>query len=240
MGYDLDNRALLGVKINVLMGRHAGFLTASAALARARPDDGPHLIYLPERAFKPAQFRKDVTRVMKKHGRCLVAVSEGIADVDGTPIAARFSKEKDSHGNVQLSGTGALGDVLANEIRSTTDFTRVRADTFGYLQRSFAGVVSPVDAREARDVGRMAVQFATTSHKNGSVAIKRKPGRKYRVYYARVPLKNVAKETRHMPKEFINRAGNDVTEAFIEYAKPLTGKLPKMGHFKRFPVPRIG
>jgi len=135
MGDDLDNRALGGVKINIVMGRHAGFLTAAAALARTAPDDGPHLIYLPERPFSLDRFAADVQAVYDKLGRCVVAGSEGIADENGKAIAAAFSKEVDSHGNAQLSGTGALGDFLAAELKARTAIKRVRADTFGYLQR---------------------------------------------------------------------------------------------------------
>lgn len=231
-GDNLDNRALGGVKINVIMGRHAGFLTATAALGRVYPDDGPHLIYLPERPFTPSKFIRDVKDANKKYGRCLIAVSEGICDAKGTPIISRVVKEVDAHGNAQLGGTGALGDILANLIKEKTNIKRVRADTFGYLQRSFPSVYSETDMKEAREVGLRAVRYAATEHANGSVAIKRKPGKKYSIYYQRVPLKSVARETRHMPDRFINKAGNDVTQAFIDYASPIVGPLPKMGRLK--------
>lgn len=241
MGDNLDNRALPGVKINVIMGRHAGFLTAASALARSYPDDGPHLIYLPERPFAMSRFVRDVKAVHKKYGRCVIAVSEGIADSKGAPIASLFIKETDAHGNVQLSGSGALGDLLANEIRAKLGITRVRADTLGYLQRSFPGVVSENDAKEAREVGSRAVRYASGGQfANGSVAITRKPGKKYAVDYKRVPLKSVAKETRHMPASYINKAGNDVTQAFINYAAPIVGKLPRIGRLKCVPVKKIG
>lgn len=237
IGDNLDNWALPGVKINVIMGRHAGFLTAASALARQHPGDGPHLIYLPERPFIVDKFLADVKRVYSELGRCVVCVSEGIADEQGTPIASKFTKEVDSHGNVQLSGTGALGDLLADLVKKNTEISRVRADTFGYLQRSFAGVVSPVDAKEARQVGVLAVQHAVKQPAGGgSIAIKRKPGRKYQVYYERVPLQNVARETRHMPDEFIAPDANDVTRAFIEYARPLVGDLPEVARLKGIPV----
>ena len=227
MGDDLDNRALGGVKIDVIMGRHAGFLTASAALARTAPDDGPHLVYVPERPFDPDRFVADVQAVHRRLGRCVVAVSEGIADAQGQPIAAKFSKETDSHGNVQLSGTGALGDLLAGLVRDRCGIKRVRADTFGYLQRSFPGIASAVDAREAREVGEAAFRAALSGrHTCGSVAIRRRPGARYGVTYAVVPLRQVARNTRHLPAAFINRAGNDVTEAFLAYARPLVGPLP--------------
>jgi len=230
MGDDLDNRALGGVKIDVIMGRNAGFLTAAAALGRKRPDDGPHLIYLPERPFDIERFIADVQRAVKTFGRCVVAVSEGIADKGGTPIVAKFLKETDSHGNVQLSGTGALGDLLADALRARGGIKRVRADTFGYLQRSFPGMVSPADAVEAREAGVAAVRAAVGKCVgSGSVAIRRKPGKRYGVSYAIVPLRKVARNTRHMPGRFINRAGNDVTRAFIDYARPLVGDLPEVG-----------
>ena len=233
MGDDLDNAALPGVKINVVMGRHAGFLTAAAALARTYPGAGPHLVYLPERPFDLDQFPQQVKAVVEKYGRCVVAVSEGISDITGTAIAAAFTKEVDSHGNVQLSGSGALGDALANLIKTKTDITRVRADTFGYLQRSFPGVVSANDAKEAFAVGREAVKLATSKDIDGSVAIRRKPGKKYQVYFERVELRSVAKETRHMPDAFIAPNGCDVTKAFLDYAKPIVGDLPQIGRFKR-------
>jgi 6-phosphofructokinase len=226
-GDDLDNRALGGVKIDVIMGRNAGFLTAAAALAKVEPDDGPHLVYLPERPFSVEKFVRDVKSCMKKYGRCVVAVSEGIADKDGTPIAAKFSTEKDSHGNVQLSGTGALGDLLAKIVKEQAAVKRVRADTFGYLQRSFPGIASETDALEARLVGAAAVQAAVEDDiSRGSVVIRRKPGKKYAVTLEVVPLRKVAKFTRSMPDSFINRAGNGVTQAFLDYARPLVGKLP--------------
>ena len=227
MGDDLDNRALGGVKIDVIMGRHAGFLTAASALARTAPDDGPHLIYLPERPFDPDRFVVDVQGVVARLGRCVVAVSEGIVDADGQPIAARFSQERDSHGNVQLSGTGALGDLLAGWVREQGGIRRVRADTFGYLQRTFPGMVSTVDAREARAVGKAALQAALGRRwTSGSIAIKRQAGKRYGVTFEVVPIGRVARRTRSMPAAFINRAGNDVTPAFVDYARPLVGELP--------------
>ncbi len=231
-GIDLDNRALPGVHVSVIMGRNAGFLTAASALARTAKDDGPHLIYLPERAFRADQFVRDVHAVYKKLGRCLAAVSEGVHDDQGVPILAKFTKEQDSHGNVQLSGTGALGDLLVAEIKAKTAIKRVRSDTFGYLQRSFPTIVSATDALEARRAGQEAVRAAVEKDADGSIAIVRKPGTRYGVRYDVVPLRSVARETREMPAAFINRQGNDVTDAFVNYAKPLAGPLPKMYRLK--------
>ncbi|HEX7509628.1 MAG TPA: 6-phosphofructokinase, partial [Polyangia bacterium] len=173
-GANMDNRALPGVYIGVIMGRHAGFLTAASALGRKFEDDGPHLIYVPERVFDADKFVVDVQKVYDKYGRCIIAVSEGVSDKSGAPIITTLKgSEKDSHGNVQLSGTGALGDLLADLIKAKTKIKRVRADTLGYLQRSFLGCISKSDAEEARAVGQRAVQFAAIHGKAGSVAIRR-------------------------------------------------------------------
>ena len=237
MGDDLDNRALPGIKIDVIMGRHAGFLTAASVLGQQRDDDGPHLVYVPERPVSMEEFLSDVEGVYKKLGRCVIAVSEGICDTDHVTWAEKLAstKEKDAHGNVQLSGTGALADFLSAEIKTKLKVKRVRADTFGYLQRSFAGLQSEVDRDEAAMCGRMAVQFSL-KHDNGSVAMKRTGnGDKYGVEYFRTDLSNVAEKTKSLPDEFINKNGNGMTKAFMEYALPLAGKLPKTEYLGGYP-----
>ena len=231
-GDDLDNRALGGVKIDVVMGRDAGFLAAASALARQRPDDGPHLVYLPERPFSIPRFTADVKACVAKFGRCVVAVSEGIRDAKGTLIAAKFSSERDSHGNLQLSGTGSLGDFLARAVKEKTGIKRVRADTFGYLQRTFPGIASATDAAEARAAGETAVRHALARAAAGAAAesativILRKPGRKYAVTFEARPVQAVAKNTKSMPDAFIAKNGHDVTPAFLAWARPLAGALP--------------
>lgn len=229
MGDDLDNRALPGVKIDVIMGRHAGFLTAASVLGKQRDDDGPHLVYVPERPVSMDKFASDVEGVIQKLGRCVVAVSEGICDADGVTWAKKLAEkaETDAHGNIQLSGTGALADFLAGQVKERLKVKRVRADTFGYLQRSYPGMQSPVDVSEARECGREAVRLAMTED-NGSVAIKRiADGKDYAVELFRTELSNVAEKTKSMPDEFINADGNGITDAFVKYAMPLVGELPK-------------
>jgi 6-phosphofructokinase 1 len=223
IGANLDNYALPGIYIAVVMGRHAGFLTAASALGKKFPDDGPHLIYLPERVFDVDKFLADVKATMDRYGRCVVAVSEGIHDAEGVPIALKLAKnvEKDDHGNVQLSGTGALADMLCDEIRTKLGVKRVRGDTFGYVQRSFIGCVSDVDQREAREVGEKAVQFAMWGDMDGSVVIDRTGF--YSSDYRLVPLEVVAGKTKVMPDEFIAPSGTDVTDAFRMYLRPLLG-----------------
>ena len=227
-GDDLDNRALGGVKIDIIMGRDAGFLTAASALARREKDDGPHLIYLPEVPFSLDGFVRDVKAAMKRFGRCVCAVSEGIRNRSGTPIAAKFAAgEHDSHGNLQLSGTGALGDYLAAYLKKNAAVKRVRADTFGYLQRSFPGVASETDRREAFAAGQAAVRAALKGDlAKGTIAIVRAKGRAYKVAFVPVPIAEAAKFTRSVPKPFIAGNKHDVTAKFIEYARPIVGDLP--------------
>lgn len=237
MGDDLDNRALPGIKVDVIMGRHAGFLAGATALGRQRDDDGPHLIYFPERTVSVDKFIGDVEDVYTKFDRCVVAVSEGICDERGVTWIERLVKEqeKDSHGNIQLSGTGILADFLAGQIRSKLGALRVRADTLGYMQRSFVGFQSSVDVEEARKCGREAVRFSI-AEQSGSVVMNRiGEGENYAVEFLSTELRNVAEKSRTMPDEFINSTGDGVTEAFIKYAMPLTGGLPKTYYLGNYP-----
>ena len=235
-GVNLDNRALPGVYIGVVMGRNAGFLTAASAFAQKYEDDGPHLIYMPERAFDTETFLKDVDEAYRRFGRCVIAVSEGIVGPDGKPIISSLigDSEKDAHGNVQLSGTGALGDALGKVIKDRLKIKRVRSDTFGYLQRSFLGIVSEVDQAEAREVGEKAAQFAVWNNVDGSVAIRRTGD--YSVDYFLTPLASVARETKPMPRTFINDSGNGVTTDFLNYARPLLGNMPS---YERLQCPKV-
>ena len=243
-GANADNRALPGVYVAIVMGRHAGFLTAAAALGRKFEDDGPHLIYVPERPFSLEQFAADVREVHGKYGRCIVAASEGIHDETGEPIATKLAQtvERDAHGNVQLSGTGALADLLTDYIKNNTNISRVRGDTFGYLQRSFLGCVSDVDQREAREVGEKAVQYAHYGDQNGnhsgSVTIHRTGF--YSVDYRLVPLEDIAAKTKVMPDEFLADNNHDVTDKFLLYLRPLLGSgMPEIARLRLNKVPKI-
>ena len=232
MGDDFDNRSLPGIKIDVIMGRHAGFLTAASALARTTDGAGPHLIFVPEKPVSEDDFAAAIEKQYAKHGRCLVAVSEGITAPDGKTYAEHMADnlEKDAHGNIQLSGSGALGDYLMGIVKSKLGSKlRVRADTFGYLQRSFAGFVSEVDAREARMVGNKAVEYsADPSNTQGSVVMLRTSNDPYTIETKLEDLKNVARLTKHMSDEFLTD-DHDVTQAWLDYVRPLVGELPTVG-----------
>ena len=146
--------------------------------------------------------------------------------------------EHDVHGNVQLSGNGALADLLCEEIKTKLKIKRVRGDTFGYLQRSFIGCVSDVDQREAREVGEKAVQFAMWGSCDGTVTIKRTGF--YSADYELMPLETVAGKTRVMEDEFIAPNGIDVTDAFRLYLRPLLGSgMPDAFRLRDAPVAKV-
>lgn len=240
MGADLDNRSLPGVYVAVVMGRNSGFLTAAAAAARTVDGDGPHLIYLPERVFDEGKFISEVKSVHDRLGRCVIALSEGIHDAAGTPLSIKLATtiEKDAHGNVQLSGSGALADLLCGRIKSTLGIERVRGDTFGYLQRSFFGCPSDVDCREAREVGEFAVKQAIWGPGDGSVAIRRIG--EYAVDYALVKLAVVAGKTKVMAESFISSSDNDITPAFRAYLQPLLGSaLPRPARLRGSVITKV-
>jgi len=245
IGDDLDNRALPGVKINILMGRNAGFITAASILARQREDDGPHLVYVPERPFTIDQFVSDVEEVFDRYGRCVIAVSEGIRDEHGEEWVSKVSVlkqanlEKDAFGNIQLSsGSGSLADYLAGTLRARCKkIKRGRADTFGYLQRAIAGFYSPIDAWEARLVGQMAVSYSVDAEIDASVALTRLPGTTYAVGTKLVELAAVAPDheptTKVLPDHYITDRSNNIHASFREYVAPLVGELPKVGWFEQ-------
>lgn len=237
LGDDLDNRSFYnGIKVNVCMGRHAGWIAAASALARRCVENedaencGPHLIYMPESKFSEEQFLNDIQHTYDRLGRVTVVVAEGIAD---QLRHSRFAGEKDEFGNAQLSGSGKLGDFLAQSIernirvKSSLGKLRVRADTWGYLQRSLPGLVSPVDSSEAFDVGSAAVEFMLAGETDQTVVLRRVSEHPYGCTVGLAELASVAQKTKRVPRHMINPAGNGVTNAFFDYVLPLVGDLPK-------------
>lgn len=241
-GNNFDNAALPGVKIDVVMGRHAGYLTAASVLAKTDPADGPHLVYVPEIPVSLQAMVADMDAVYKKYGRCMVAVSEGLIDDTGKLMAEHWIQEQDAHGNKQLSGSNDLGDHLARyykEHTSVTEKLRVRSDTLGTLQRSFPTVESDTDLAEAALVGEAAVKYSLRGDIDGSVVLHRAgEGSQYAVETSLVKLSDVAKGTKSMPREYMNEEGNYPSAQYIEYARPLIGTLPAFAHFKNVPVPK--
>lgn len=228
LSIDLDFRALPGIYVGIVMGRHAGFLTAAAAAWQLDEESGPHLIYVPERAFKRNRFVEDVKATMARHGRCIIAMSEGISGASGLSLVEELVPadmlERDAHGNVRLSGTD-LGQAIERILAEDLKGVRSRVDTFGYLPRGNIGMISPVDAREAYDAGVFAVDVATRG--SGSVALQAEDGR---TVLRQVPLENVAGKTRRMPADFLDPDENRLSPKGRAYLERL---LPPRFHAAR-------
>lgn len=218
LSVDLDFRSLPGIYVGIVMGRHAGFLTAAAAAWRDDADDGPHLLYVPERAFSVPRFIDDVRATLDRHGRCIVAVSEGVTTDDGRPLVESLVPpdrlERDAHGNIKLSG-GDLGLAFEHALRDGLPGKRARVDTLGYLPRGYVGAINRTDAREAFDAGAFAAAAAEGS---GSVALQY-DGNK--TVLRLVPLGDVAGKTRHMPENFLEPDVNDIGGEGIAYLNRL-------------------
>ncbi len=227
-GINYDVKSLPGVYLGIVMGRHAGFLTASSSLLKKENDDGPNLIYIPESPFDVNTFLNQVKNIFNKYGRCVMAISEGIQDKNEKLISQRIIKktEYDAHGNVQLSGTGSLGDYLSREIKEKLKLPRVRADTLGYPQRCFLGSTSEIDQKEALQIGIFAVKYSNKSNSSFSAGIleRKKFTYPYSTTFIANSLEKVAGKTKIMPKCFYNMKKSFVTKSFISYALPLIGK----------------
>ena len=205
------------VTVVEVMGRDAGWLTASSALANEN-GAGPDLIYLPERAFDLDKFIERCKEVYEKKKTCLVAVSEGIRDKDGVYIAEYAkSSEKDAFNNVQLGG---VGTYLADVITKRTGI-KTRAIELSLMQRCAAHLCSKTDVEEAFEAGRYAVKSAVAGESGKMISFKRVSSAPYKIEYVCAPLDDIAKFTQSVPDEFIGLDGASVTNAFIEYAKPL-------------------
>jgi 6-phosphofructokinase 1 len=219
LSVDLDFRALPGIYVGIVMGRHAGFLTAAASAWRVDEEAGPHLLYVPERAFDRERFVDDVKRTMDRHKRCIVAVSEGVSTADGRALVESLlppdKLERDAHGNLKLSGTG-LAAAFENMLAESLPGKRARVDTLGYMPRGNIATISPVDQKEAFEAGAFAVRAMQEG--SASVALQF-DGEKTIV--KSVPLGNVAGKTRHMPDDFLHPEENGLSEAGMAYLRRL-------------------
>lgn len=221
MGIERDNAALPGIHLCVIMGRHAGFLTTAGGFG------GAHLTYIPEVTFDLDGFANDVQQKLDQHGRCVVALSEGVCGADGQPIITKFvQNEIDAHGNVQLSGL-PLGDILANDLKKRLGTSRVRQDTFGYPQRCYPDP-SPVDQAESRAVGTIAIQeFVKGKRQSGSITLNRTHQEdQYEFIIGVSDLEKIAGKTRHLPEDFYDKKSKSITSACKDYLEPLIGELP--------------
>lgn len=204
------------VTIVEIMGRDAGWLTASSAIATVH-GAGPDLIYLPERPFDIEQFCDDCIAVLKRKGHCLVAVSEGIRDKNNSYIATATNQSADGFQHTQLGG---VASYLAQYI--TTKYnTKARAIELSLPQRCAGHITSKTDTDEAYNAGVKAVQCAVSGQSNCMVLLQRTSNAPYTVALDTANLDNIANAVKALPDEYINAHGNNVTPKFIEYVLPL-------------------
>jgi ATP-dependent phosphofructokinase / diphosphate-dependent phosphofructokinase len=219
---DLDFRAMPGIYVAIVMGRHAGFLAASAAGWQQSQGDAPHLIYTPEQPFSVVQFLAEVDAVYTRLGRCIVSMSEGVQDQAGRPLAealARDALPRDAHGNLQLTG-GDLGIAIQQALKSRFPKARARVDTLGYLPRGYFGVIDETDRNEAFAAGAFAAQSALTG--SGSVVLHYDGDR---IEPRIVPLDRVAGKTRIMPGDFF-AGSTTISDQGRRYFRRLLPKRP--------------
>jgi 6-phosphofructokinase 1 len=233
----LDTRAMpdiYPVKILETMGRHSGWLAASAALARATGWDTPHLIYVPESPKEVEEVLGDVARVYQDYGHVVIVMSENVRTHDGRPFSLAGLEALngglpegagpdyvDPFGHEYYRGVGA-GQVLAQLVTRRLDL-RARVDAPGTLQRMSQAHQSEVDLIESEECGRAAVRGALAGSTDQMVVLERAEGQVYRCTIGMAELEKIANVEKRMPAEYLNPAGNFVTQSFIDYALPLIG-----------------
>ncbi|MCM1157479.1 MAG: 6-phosphofructokinase [Bacteroidales bacterium] len=219
------------VTIVEIMGRDAGWLTASAALARNAYNSAPHLIYLPEVAFDKARFIREVNTELARRNNVIIAVSEGIRDNEGNYFSASTATN-DQFGHSQLSGTGKCLEYFIKESINV----KVRSIEVNVLQRCAAHLSSLTDLEEAFSMGENAVSFAAEGMSKCMLTLTRTSNSPYRVSIGTADIGQVANKAKSIPQEWINEAGSDVTPALIDYIKPLIIGEPVISYKDGLPV----
>lgn len=216
VAHDTFIYAVKSVTIVEIMGRDAGWLTASSALARNSYNTAPHFIYLPEVAFDKEQFLNDIREKLKTLNNVIVAVSEGIRDENGDYITASKAVA-DQFGHQQLSGAGKALEFLVKENIGV----KVRSVEVNVLQRCAAHMASKTDLDESFTLGKKAVSLAEEGITASMVILERISNMPYQVRYDHAPIAGIANEAKSIPREWINEAGNDIMPELYDYLKPL-------------------
>ena len=224
------------IKIIETMGRDAGWITASTALATGN-GLGPNLIYLPERPFIPDQFLADVKTINERTGRVVIAVCEGLKDESGEFVkASHKGLDTDSFGHAQLGG---VGDYLVSLVSEKLKI-KARFDKPGTIQRVSMQCASTVDLEEAYRVGQIAMSKAAEGESDKMVTIIRTHSNPYESETGLVDLIEVALKTRKVPDAYINKEANFVTQEFLDYASPLIGEpLPPYARLKKDRIEKV-
>ena len=217
--YTTDTCTILEV-----MGRNAGWIAAATGLAQRCPEDAPHLIYIPEAAFSFDKFVADVQEVLKKLGRVFIVAGEGLKDEKGEYITADTGAfGKDSFGHTQLGGVAEmLKAVIEKEVKIKARFNKL-----GTNQRDAMHFASLTDINEAYMCGQIAVKYAMEGENGKMVTLVREKGPKYRCTTGLAELYDIANGEKKVPKEYINKSGNGITDAMRDYVRPLVqGEAP--------------
>jgi 6-phosphofructokinase 1 len=232
------------VVIMEVMGRNAGWMTAASALARRREGDAPNLIYLPEAPWNRERFLDDVRRTHARYGWCFVAVSVGTRDEAGNYLASQTGQfATDVFGHVQLGGVGPFLEALVREELNL----KTRLIRMGPAERIAMHFASLTDRDEAYELGAFAVRCAVEGVNAKMVSLVRTSDSPYHCDLTLTDLEIVANEEKKIPRQWINEAGNDVTQEFFEYARPLihgevptpiVDGLPRYARLREVPVPK--
>ena len=217
--YTTDTCTILEV-----MGRNAGWIAAATGLAARKPEDAPHLIYMPEAAFSFDKLVRDVEAVLKRIGRVFIVAGEGLKDENGNYVTADSgSFSKDSFGHVQLGGVAEmLKAVIEKEVKIKARFNKL-----GTNQRAAMHFASATDIKEAYMCGKKAVKAALKGVNGKMVTLIREDGKKYKCTTGLAELSDVANGEKKMPREYINADGNHITKAMRDYVRPLVqGEAP--------------
>ena len=213
---DVSVYKMKAVTIVEIMGRDAGWLTASAALTEVSGGIAPDLVYLPEVAFDPDEFISSINRIFEDHPAVLVAVSEGIRLSDGKYIG-EGKGATDAFGHKSLSGAGKVLEELVKEKLGC----KVRSMELSLTQRCAGHILSKTDIDESLAVGEGAVDAALAGNTGIMMTIDRVDGSEYSSKIGYADISKIANEVRGVPREFINENGNGITEAGLEYLRPL-------------------
>lgn len=216
IAHDTFIYAVKSVTIVEIMGRDAGWLTAASALARNEYNTAPHLIYLPEKAFRAEEFLEDLNKLLQFYNNIIVAISEGLRDENGNYITTSESA-CDSFGHSQLSGAGKALEMLVKENIPV----KVRSVEINVLQRCAAHMASMTDINESFESGKKAVALAEEGQTAVMVVMKRISNAPYEIVYESAPIDGIANIARSVPVEWINERGNDIEQPLYDYLLPL-------------------
>ena len=214
---DVQSMSETSTKVFILevMGRHAGWMAASSALARTSNEDAPHIILLPEVTFNQKDFLVLVKQVVAKHGYCVIVVSEGVKNSKGKFLAE--SDRRDAFGHSQLGGIAPfISELINNKLKMKNHWA-----VADYLQRSARHIASKVDLEQAQAVGSFAIKYALAGMNGVMPIIVRNKGSKYKWSIEAAPLSKIANLEKKLPKSFISKNGMNVTQKAIDYLMPL-------------------